>query len=141
MSSNSALGHYQAVNAYATAGSDRVQLILKMMNAAVDRIVTAKGCIRRREVAAKGQEIGRAISIIDSLCAALNRKDGGDIAANLEALYDYMMRRLLEANANDDERRLDEVIELLDELRSGWKSINRSASDQTGGTVTAPVGS
>jgi flagellar secretion chaperone FliS len=121
----SPISHYRSVDAYAaTSSGDRVELILRMMSAAVDRLTTARGYMLRRETAAKGQEIGRAIGIIDGLRTALNTADGGSIAENLESLYDYMMRRLLEANVNDDERRVDEVIELLQEIRSGWAAIS-----------------
>lgn len=131
MSTHAGLGHYNSVSAYAaTASADPLQLILQMMNGAVDRIVTAKGCILRREVAAKGRELGRAVSIIDALRASLDTNQGGTIATNLEALYDYMNRRLLEGNARDDVRCLDEVVELLSEIRAGWQEISRSRATQ-----------
>ena len=127
MSTPSGLGHYTSVSAYgAAADADPVQLILQLMNGAVDRIVTAKGCIQRRDTAAKGRELGRAVAIIDALRASLDMEKGGTIAMNLEALYDYMNRRLLEGNAKDDVRCLDEVIELMGEIRSGWQEITRS---------------
>ena len=131
MSSPTGLSHYSSVNAYGTVNADPLQMILQMMNGAVDRIVTAKGCIQRREVAAKGRELGRAIAIIDALRAALNVEEGGTIAANLEALYDYMNRRLLEGNANDDVRCLEEVVELLSEIRTGWQQISRGRTAAT----------
>ena len=137
MSAESPLGHYQAVNAYGAVAGDRVQLILKMMNAAVDRIVTAKGYVRRREIAAKGQTISGAIGIIEGLRAALNRDQGGAIAQNLDGLYDYMTRRLVQANLKDDERLLDEVAELLNELRSGWEAISREPAAIGPGAGTA----
>jgi flagellar protein FliS len=129
MSTPSGLGHYASVNAYGAATSaDPLQMILQLMNGAVDRIVTAKGCMQRRDVAAKGREIGRAISIIDALRVSLDPDRGGSIATNLEALYDYMNRRLLEGNARDDVRCLDEVVELLGEIRAGWQEISRTRS-------------
>ena len=128
MNSNpgNALGQYRAVTAYGAATGDRLQLILRMMDGALDRIVTAKGHMRRREIPAKGEAIGKAIGIIDGLRTSLDQARGGDIAANLESLYDYMMRRLVEANFKDDERQLDEVAGLLDEIRSGWMALVRN---------------
>jgi flagellar protein FliS len=123
----SALGQYRAITAYGAAAGDRLQLVLRMMDGALDRIVTARGHMARRETAAKGEAIGRAIGLIDGLRTSLDKQRGGDIATNLEALYDYMMRRLVEANLRDDERRLDEVAGLLDEIRSGWQSISSNA--------------
>jgi flagellar protein FliS len=121
-----ALGEYRAVNAYGAANGDRLQLILRLMTGAIDRIVTARGHMRRRETAAKGQAIARAIGIIDGLRTSLDRERGGGIAANLESLYDYMMRRLVEANLRNDERCLDEVAELLEEIRSAWEAVTRT---------------
>jgi flagellar protein FliS len=122
---NTALGQYRTIDAYGAASGDRLQLILRMMEGAIDRIVTAKGHMRRQEVAAKGEAISKAIGLIDGLRTSLDKDRGGDIAGNLERLYDYMMRRLVEANFRNDERRLDEVAGLMDEIRSGWETITR----------------
>jgi flagellar protein FliS len=123
-----ALVQYRAVNAYGAASGDRLQLILRLMTGAIDRIVTASGHMRRRELAAKGEAIGRAIGIIDGLRTSLDKERGGNIATNLESLYDYMTRRLLEANLRNDERGLDEVAELLGEIRSAWATLVRTQS-------------
>lgn len=125
-----AIGQYRATNAYGAATGDRVQLVLRMMDGALDRIVTARGHMGRNEVSPKGEAIGKAIGLIDGLRTSLDRDRGGDIARNLESLYDYMMRRLVEANLKNDQRRLDEVAGLLDEVRSGWAAISRSQAGQ-----------
>jgi flagellar protein FliS len=125
--SGNALGQYRTVTAYGAANGDRLQLVLRMLETAGDRIAAARGHMARRETAAKGEVIGKAIGLIDGLRTSLDRERGGEIAANLEALYDYMMRRLVEANLRDDERGLDEVAGLLDEIRSGWQSLTRDA--------------
>ncbi|MCK6371447.1 MAG: flagellar export chaperone FliS [Gammaproteobacteria bacterium] len=126
-----ALGQYRTVNAYGAANGDRLQLVLRMLDGAIDRIASARGHMRRQETAAKGEAIGRAIGLIDGLSTALDKERGGSIAANLESLYDYMMRRLVEANFRNDERRLDEVAELLGEIRSGWAELVRPAATTT----------
>lgn len=138
-----ALGHYRAVNAYGAAAGDRMQLILDMLDAAIDRIGMAKGHMRRREVAAKGHEIGRAIGIVEGLRSALDMAQGGELAGNLAALYDYMARRLLEANLRNDEGRLDEVAELLGEIREGWSAILREPAARAAAAAlrgAAPAG-
>jgi flagellar protein FliS len=125
-SQNTALGQYRAVNAYGAAAGDRLQLVMRMLDGAIDRIVTARGHMERREVAAKGEAIGKAIGLVDGLRTALDMERGGDVARNLESLYDYAMRRLVEANLRDDPGRLDEVAGLLDEIRAGWEAIVRN---------------
>jgi flagellar protein FliS len=125
---NHALGHYRAVNAYGAANGDRLQLVLRMMDGAIERLVTARGHMTRGEVAAKGEAIGKAIGLIDGLRTALDRERGGEIAANLESLYTYMMGRLLEVNLRSDPRGLDEVAGLLEEIRSVWQALVRSGA-------------
>ena len=125
---NSGLGQYRSVNAYGAASGDRVQLIQRMLDGALDRIASARGHVSRHETAAKGEAIGKAIGLIDGLRTSLDKDRGGKLAENLDALYDYMMRRLVEANLRDDLGRLDEVAGLLDQIRSGWSAIERGPS-------------
>lgn len=134
-----ALGQYRAVNAYGAAAGDPLQLILRMMDSALDRITAARGHMCRQETAAKGEAIGHAIGIIDGLRTALDKERGSAIAANLEALYDYMMRRLVEANFRNEPAQLDEVAGLLDEIRSGWAAITHNSAHNAARN-TAPSG-
>jgi flagellar protein FliS len=50
-------------------------------------------------------------------------KAGGEVSHNLDALYDYMCRRLMQANASNKPEWLDEVSRLLNEIRSAWLQI------------------
>ena len=121
---SNALGQYRKTDAHgAAAADDRLQLVLHMMQGALDRIATARGHMKRREVAKKGEEIGRAIGLIDGLRACLDKEAGNDIAGNLEALYQYMLKRLVEANLNDEPTGLDEVADLLGEIKAGWQQM------------------
>ncbi len=130
-SGHSPLGQYRSTNAYgAAAADDRLQLILHMMDGALSRIATARGHMARNEAAQKGEELGRAIGLIDGLRTSLDKDQGGDIAQNLEALYDYMMNRLVEANLNDNSEILDEVEDLLHEIKSGWQELMKSPEAQ-----------
>lgn len=99
------------------------RLIQMLMDGALERISIAKGFINTKEIARKGECIGSAIAIIDGLSTSLDKQAGGEIAVNLEALYDYMKRRLVEANSKNDISILDEVIALLVEVKTGWDAI------------------
>lgn len=128
-SPNTGIGHYRSVGAYgAASANDRVQLIMSMMQGGLDRIATAKGHMTRQEVAEKGQAINGAIGLIDGLRACLDMEQGGKIASNLEALYDYMTRRLVEANLTDTTDILDEVADLLGEIKSGWEALTETTA-------------
>ena len=77
----------------------------------------------RGQTEMKGMLIGKAIDIIGGLREGLNLEAGGELAANYDRLYDYMARRLIEANRKNDVRILDEVAGLMRELKAGWDGI------------------
>ena len=125
--SNHPMNQYRSVDAYGAASAgDRMQLIARLLQGALDRIATARGHMQRGEQALKGEALGRAVRMIDGLRSCLDHERGGEVAANLGALYEYMTRRLTEANLRNDQRILDEVADLLDEIRSGWEQMMAS---------------
>ncbi len=99
------------------------RLIQMLMLGALEKIHTAKGHMARGEVSAKGGNISWAISIIDGLRASLDLNAGGEIAQNLDDLYDYMTRRLARANVEDDADILDEVASLLHSIKASWDEV------------------
>ena len=99
------------------------RLILLLLDGAIDKLRAARGAMARGNIAAKGSNITWAMSIIDGLRASLNHERGGQIAANLDALYDYMIRTLVAANLHNDDAKLGEVERLMGEIRSAWKGI------------------
>ena len=99
------------------------KLIQMLIDGAIEKVQLARGYMERREIARKGETISWAMAIIDGLRSSLDMKAGGDIANNLDALYEYMLRRLTEANVANDVAMLDEVVKLLNELREGWNGI------------------
>ncbi len=99
------------------------RLIQMLMEGALDKIASAKGHMSRQEIQPKGQQIGCAISIIEGLKQSLDKDKGGEIAQNLEDLYIYMERRLIEASRENDTTALDEVSALLREVKGAWDAI------------------
>ena len=89
------------------------RLIQMMMERALAKIAMARGSIEQGEIARKGESIGDAISIINGLQVSLNYKADQKLAQNFDALYDYMTRRLLDANVASDAGILLEVASLL----------------------------
>jgi flagellar protein FliS len=125
------LAAYQSAAAHGgVAASDPHGLIVMLMDGALERIATARGCIQRGEVTEKARLLNRAVSIVAELRGSLDLSSGGQIAANLSELYDYMNRRLLIALANSQVEPLDEVIRLLGEIRSAWAAIPAPARAQ-----------
>jgi flagellar protein FliS len=125
---NSALRQYQQVNTDAAVLSANPHRLIEMlMDGALERLANAKGHIQRGEIAPKGEQIGKAMDIIGGLREGLNAEAGGEIAINLDNLYDYLQRRLLQANLNSDPAILDEVAGLLREIKNGWSAIGDTA--------------
>ncbi len=99
------------------------RLIQMLLEGALEKINLANGYMQRGEIALKGTHISWAISIIDGLRMSLDKESGGEIADNLDALYDYMGRRLVEANLKSDPVILKEVTGLLLEIKYAWDAI------------------
>lgn len=135
------VGKYQSVDRFsAVAGADKLRLVQLMMQGAKERIARAKGHVQRGEISQKGEQIGRAIALIDGLRASLDKEAGTEIAGNLERLYDYMIRKLLEANVRDDVKLLDEVASLIGEVKAGWDDLMRQAHEIIGtGAAPSPM--
>lgn len=98
------------------------RLIQMLFEGALGRLAAAQGAILRGDLPAKGELLGRAISIIAGLRSSLDM-DAGELSENLDKLYEYMNFRLLEASAQNDGEKVAEVIQLLKTLKSGWDEI------------------
>lgn len=100
------------------------RLIQLLMEGAIERLNGAHSAMERGDVATKGVLIGKAMGIISGLRSALdmNVKDT-NLPENLDNLYDYMGRRLLEASTYNKAEMVTEVIDLLKTVKSGWDAI------------------
>ena len=104
--------------------ADPHKLILMLFEGALLQISTAATAMENRNIPAKGAAISQAIEIIaNGLKISLDYEAGGDLAARLGALYDYMTHRLLYANLHNSRPALDEVTRLLNELKGAWEEI------------------
>ena len=138
---------HSAINAYHSVGveslantADPHQLVVMLFNGARAALAVARGHLQRKEVAAKGAAIGKAIAIIDNgLKASLDLRVGGEIAQNLADLYDYMARRLLQANLKNDTKALDEVAQLLQQLGGAWESIGAKSAPAAATLAVRPA--
>ncbi|NML32034.1 flagellar export chaperone FliS [Paraburkholderia antibiotica] len=123
-------GHAGA-NAYARVGVETAvmgasphRLIVLLYQGARQAIAQARMHLQQGNVAERGMAISKAIRIVESgLQQSLNLEVGGEIAGRLNALYDYMKRRLLEANIKQSEAMLVEVDGLLATLEEAWIGI------------------
>jgi flagellar protein FliS len=105
------------------AASDPHRLIVMLMDGALERIATARGLMQHGGGTEKAPLLHRAVAIIDELRNSLNFKVGGNISQNLDALYDYMCVRLMQASTANKPEWLDEVSRLLGEVRAAWLAL------------------
>ncbi len=104
--------------------ADPHKLVCLLFEALQRNIGSAKLFMQAGNVPAKCQQIGNAIRILEEgLKAPLDLEKGGEIAANLNALYDYCVTRLVLANSRNDVAALDEVASLIEPVSNGWKLI------------------
>ena len=127
MNAYAAMKQYQTVNVNAQVSeADPHRLIQMLMEGALQRIAQARGALQHGNVPLKGEQISKATAIIGGLRDALNVNEGGELAANLDRLYAFMQQRLSEANLKNDAAMLDEVSELLREIKAGWDGIRQA---------------
>ena len=123
MYNSTAMNQYKQVGIQAAIETADPHTLIKMLiDGAIERINKAKYFMLEKDIARKGESISRAISILDGLKISLDTDRGDKIAENLASLYDYMQRQLLAANVHNKSENLDEVLSLLNEIRSGWAS-------------------
>ncbi len=124
MNAMTAMRQYQSVNTQAQAlSADPHRLIQMLIEGGLTRLAQARGAMQRDQTALKGELIGKAIAIVGGLRQGLDVQKGGELAANLDSLYEYMTTRLMEANLKNDPAIIEEVSELLREVKSGWDAI------------------
>ncbi|MBU1364321.1 MAG: flagellar export chaperone FliS [Gammaproteobacteria bacterium] len=115
-------------------GADPHRLIVLLFDGAESALQQAQTRLAANDFKGKSDSLMKAIDIILSgLSASLDTEQGGDLAQNLKALYDYMASRLIHANVHKDANAIREVQGLLGEIASAWREIGvagRQSPDQ-----------
>ncbi len=126
---------YQSVATHSgVAMDDPHRLTLMLLDGALARLAAARGCIEHNVPGEKAKLLHRSIEIIQELRGSLDLSAGGQIAANLDELYDYIERRLLKANLESNPQIIAEVSSLVQTIRDGWAEIHVDARSRPTGT-------
>ena len=108
-------------NTVTTQSGER--LVVMLYDGAVKFLKLAQKAIEDDDFKSKGNYIARAQAIINELNVSLDMETGGEIATNLRSLYLFMNRHLNQANLTCDSQKVQDVINLLEELNQSWKAI------------------
>jgi flagellar protein FliS len=119
------------------------ELLLMLYEAAIKFLKRAKREIDNRDYAKKGIYISKAMAIIHELSESLNKEKGGDITPKLGQLYMFCTTQLVKANIRLDNKMIDDVINILEGLRSAYAQIvpthdGKAAPGDTVSTGAAP---
>ncbi|ACO04035.1 MAG TPA: flagellar export chaperone FliS [Persephonella sp.] len=97
--------------------------IIMLYDKAIVSLKQAVEDIKNNRIKDKVENIHKATDIILALDAALDLEKGGEIAKNLKDLYNFAYNKLLEAHAKNDTELINDIIEILETLRSAWEEI------------------
>jgi flagellar secretion chaperone FliS len=107
--------------------AEPMELICLAYQAAISEVREARRHLQEKDIRARSKSITKVHDILSELTTVLDHKRGGQIATNLARLYDYMMRRVIEANFKQIDEPLAEVLGLLTTLKEGWDGIKQQA--------------
>lgn len=106
-----------------------IELVRLLYQGAMTAVRDARKHLAAGQIAARSRAISRAYAIVAELTASLDHRAGGELSLRLATLYGYMQRRLLEANVQQADPPLAEVLGLLTTLGEAWDGIQNAASE------------
>lgn len=135
--SSRAASAYRQVGVQSGVDGASPHMLIKMLfDGLIQSLNAARGALQRGDIPEKGRQIGKAVRILEEgLKGGLNPAQGGDIARNLAALYDYCVSRLTLANVRNDLALVEEVVHLITPVAQSWSEIgtnNGAAAQGTG---------
>ena len=122
------------IGAYQQAGvltADPKRLVLMCYEEAIRHLKIAKEKYMSRDYEEKAQALTKALDFICALNSALDFKNGGEVASNLHALYNYITFSLTEADLKKDFKAFDHITWMLSELKSAWEDVLSGRSKNT----------
>jgi flagellar protein FliS len=123
------LGAYKKTSIH-TASKE--QILLMLYQAAIKNCKKAMEAIDEKNVARKGEFIGKLQDIVIELNNSLDFEVGGDLAKELSSLYDFMLFSSTQANIKIDKEPLEGVLEVLNTLYEGWSQAIKSIRAEKG---------
>ncbi|MGL4858645.1 MAG: flagellar export chaperone FliS [Enterobacteriaceae bacterium] len=119
--------YHQSELATQVAAATPHQLVLILFNGLMDELVRVKGHIEAKRYERKAQSINKCIDILNALSSALDYDKGGELAKTLAGLYDFSVHRLYEASNKLSVEMVQEVEQVLGNIRQGWEGMGKGA--------------
>jgi len=104
-----------------TAG--KLDLVIMCYEKVILLLTQIKEHVREKDIDKKVPKFKKVLDIINELQSSLDMEKGGQIARNLDSLYSYIIKRLLEGDIRKDLSVYDESIRILTELKEAWQTI------------------
>ena len=121
---NSAMQAYKEVyTEVAAETADPHKLVSMLFHGVSDRLCTAEQGFENKDLTVRSDSITKAQTILFGLRSTLDFKKGGELSRLLDSLYDYYIRQLTQAHANNDVSPVVEVKGLIGQISSAWDSI------------------
>lgn len=117
---------YNAYKKTAVSTASKEQILLMLYQAAIKNCKKSIEAIEEKQIAKKGEYIGKLQDIVIELNNSLDFEVGGDIAKELSSLYDYMLFSSTQANIKIDAEPLHGVLNVLNTLYDGWSEAIKS---------------
>ena len=123
-----------SVDSQLTAASPH-KIVQMLMAGAIERLIQGKAAMQAGNIPVKGERLGKALDIIISLRSCLSMDDGGDIAKNLDQLYEFMITQISAANHKNDPQPIDDVVDIIREIKGAWDQIPNEYHNLTSADV------
>jgi len=107
------------------ATASNIELIGTLFDGLLESLIATQGYIKNNNMQEKSKSVARSKRIVLGLQGALDFEKGGRLAKNLNELYGYVNRRLLVVDTQNDLDVIDEIIELMDEIRDAWGGVKK----------------
>jgi flagellar protein FliS len=117
---------YGAYKKTAVSTASKEQILLMLYQAAIKNCKKSIECIEAKNIAGKGEYIGKLQDIVIELNNSLDFEIGGDIAKELSSLYDYILFASTQANLKIDAEPLKGCLQVLTTLYDGWNEAIKS---------------
>ena len=115
-----------------------IQLIVILYDGAIQALQEAREHIKTKDIGNRSRCLNRSVAIISELQASLNFNVGGDIAGSLDRLYAYMKRRIFEASVEQRIEPINQILGLLENLRTAWGEVARQSNNTGPAAASAP---